>query len=94
MSHVYTENNAIDGDNNPNLESDMQLSKPISKDIHVSVMYTTRNKAQTWATDTINKPLPLKTSNFMRKNIPSPFKSALFWPEPETKKQGTKERIS
>lgn len=29
----------------------------------------------------------------MEENIPTPFKRALFWPEPETKKKRTKERM-
>lgn len=93
-SHVCTENKAID-DDNPNLESDMQSLQTIPKEIPVSTMYTTPNKAQASAKNTtsISKPSPLKSQNFMEGNIPSPFKRALFWPEPETKKRRTKERI-
>ncbi|KAF5291769.1 hypothetical protein FQA39_LY14257 [Lamprigera yunnana] len=73
-----------------NIESVTESTKTMSKDIACSAMYTTPNKVQHFeSNDTISKPMPSKPQKVMEENIPSPFKRALFWSEPEIKKRHT-----
>lgn len=77
-----------------NIEPVTESTKTISKDIACSAIYSTPNKVQnSELNNTISKPMPSKPQNVMDENIPSPFKRALFWPEPEMKKRRSKERL-
>lgn len=75
------------------IESITELSNMVSNDILCSAMCTPDKVQTSESNDTIAKPLPPKPQNLMEENIPSPFKRALFWPEPDPKKRRTKERI-
>lgn len=77
-----------------NIESVTESTKTMSKDFACSAMNTIPNKVQnSESNNTISKPVPSKPQNTMEENIPSPFKRALFWPEPEMKKRRSKERL-
>ncbi|KAF9416586.1 hypothetical protein HW555_006095 [Spodoptera exigua] len=77
-----------------NIEPVTESTKTISKDIACSAIYSTPNKVQnSELNNTISKPMPSKPQNVMDENILSPFKRALFWPEPEMKKSRSKERL-
>lgn len=77
-----------------NIESVTESTVTMSKDIAGLATYTTPNKVQnSESNDTIFKPMPSKSQNVMEENVPSPFKRALFWPEPDLKKRRSKERL-
>ncbi|KAF9802935.1 hypothetical protein SFRURICE_015532 [Spodoptera frugiperda] len=77
-----------------NIEPVTESTKTISKDIACSAIYSTPNKVHnSELNNTISKPMPSKPQNVMDENIPSPFKRALLWPEPEMKKRRSKERL-